>query len=77
VRPLVDEGTDVREDTYRGEEGDHELLAHYVRKDEMHLAILEGRPIKALCGKEWTPNRDPQRFPICGTCQEIINGLPE
>ena len=52
------------------EDGDHERFAHIVRKDKLTEAMVMGIPIKALCGKEWVPSRDPERFPVCPTCME-------
>jgi len=31
--------------------------------------------VKALCGKNWIPSRDPEKYPICPTCKEIHAGL--
>lgn len=56
-------------------DGDHERFAHYVKKDEILPSAVEGTPVKALCGKVWVPNRDPQNFPVCPTCKEIYEGL--
>lgn len=52
-------------------EGDHDKFKHYVRKDALELAILEGVPCVALCGKRWLPQSDPSRFPICQDCKRI------
>lgn len=57
------------------EPGDHERFSHYVRKEKIMESALTGEAVKALCGKMWIPNRDPQRFPICPTCKEIYQGL--
>lgn len=61
--------TDVRLDDGSG---DHDRFAHYVRKEEIVRANVEGVAVVALCGKRWIPNRDPERFPICPTCKEIM-----
>jgi hypothetical protein len=58
------------------EAGDHERLAHYVRKEKIVESAVTGAPVIALCGKVWTPNRDPGRFPVCPECKEIFEGLP-
>jgi hypothetical protein len=58
------------------DEGDHEKLAHYVRKEKIVESAVTGTPVIALCGKVWTPNRDPGRFPVCPECKEIFEGLP-
>lgn len=68
--------TPVIEDTpVRTDEGDHDRFAHYVRKEDILRANVEGVPVMALCGKKWIPNRDPSRFPVCPTCKEIYATL--
>jgi hypothetical protein len=57
-------------------DGDHERFAHYVAKDKLTAAMVEGTPVVALCGKVWVPSRDPQRFPVCPECKEAWEGLP-
>lgn len=57
------------------EPGDHERFAHYVRKEKILASALSGSPVIALCGKVWVPGRDPKKFPVCPTCQEIYDGL--
>ena len=51
--------------------GDHERLSHYVPKDKLMDAMVNGTPVVALCGKVWIPSRDPQKFPVCPECKEI------
>ena len=58
------------------DEGDHERFAHYVEKAKIMESAVTGIPVKALCGKVWTPSRDPERFPICPECEAIHAGLP-
>lgn len=55
--------------------GDHERFAHYVKKEKIVESAVSGKPVTALCGKRWIPNRDPKKFPICPTCKEIHSGL--
>jgi hypothetical protein len=57
------------------EEGDHERFSHYVQKEKILQSAISGKPVIALCGKVWTPGRDPQKFPICPTCKEIYDKL--
>jgi hypothetical protein len=57
------------------EEGDHDRFAHYVEKDELMKALVEGLPVVALCGKIWVPSRDPDRFPLCPACKELYEKL--
>lgn len=55
--------------------GDHERFSHYVKKEKILESALSGKPVRALCGKKWTPGRDPEKFPVCPTCKEIYESL--
>lgn len=55
------------------EPGDHELMSHYAKKDAIMRAMVEGTPCRALCGKYWIPSKDPEKYPVCPTCQEILD----
>ena len=57
------------------EDGDHERFSHYVKKEQILESALTGKPVKALCGKMWTPGRDPEKFPVCPTCKEVYEKL--
>lgn len=72
-RTAVLEREAVEEDL--AEPGDHERFAHYVKKDKILESAFSGEPVRALCGKVWTPGRDPQKFPVCPMCKEIYEGL--
>lgn len=69
------EREDTRVTPELSEPGDHERLAHYVRKEKIMESAMSGEPVTALCGKVWTPGRDPKKFPVCPTCKEIYEGL--
>lgn len=55
------------------EPGDAERFAHYVKKDKIMESAMSGEPVIALCGKVWVPGRDPNRFPVCPACKEILD----
>ncbi|MEJ6490778.1 DUF3039 domain-containing protein [Leucobacter sp. USCH14] len=57
--------------------GDHERLAHYFRRADIEAAYFDGAEVTALCGKKDVPTRDFTRYPICKTCQEALNAIPE
>ena len=75
TRTALLEREDTKVDPQHTEPGDHERLAHYVRKEKIMESAMSGEPVVALCGKVWTPGRDPKKFPVCGTCKEIYDGL--
>ena len=69
-------------------EGDHERMSHIVlegvRTEEGDFvaagpsvveSLVNGTPVKALCGKVWVPTRDPRRYPLCPTCREIAESM--
>jgi len=69
-------------------DGDHERMAHIVLEgvetDEGAFVsagpsvvegIVNGVPVRALCGKEWVPGRDPKRYGLCPTCKEIAESM--
>ena len=60
-----------KEDLSPTDEVDHERFSHYVEKNKITESAVTGKPVRALCGKKWIPNRDPQKFPVCPTCKEI------
>lgn len=69
---------DTKPATYVGEPGDEDLFSHYAKKEDIDKAILEGTPCTALCGKTWIPTRDPEKFPVCPECKEILDAaFPE
>ena len=55
--------------------GDHERFSHFVPKDKLMAAMVEGTPVVALCGKVWVPSRDPEKFPVCPECKQIWESL--
>ena len=67
----VEERTDLRP-----ESGDHDRFSHFVPRDKLMAAMVEGTPVRALCGKIWVPSRDPKRYPVCPECKDIWDGLP-
>ena len=58
-------------------DGGHDRFAHYVRKDDAVRGVVDGVPIRALCGKVWVPSRDPDRYPVCPRCKELRSLLEQ
>ena len=69
-------------------DGDHERFTHIVLEgfkpeegDYVSVGptvvegLVNGTPVRALCGKVWVPGRDPRKYPLCGTCREIAVGM--
>lgn len=58
-------------------DGDHDRFAHYFKKEDLDIAWLEGKPIRALCGKKDIPQSNPDNYDVCPTCKEIFEGIPD
>ena len=70
------------------DDGDHDRMAHIVLEGYTPTggefvstgpSVVEGivnrTPVRALCGKEWVPGRDPARYGLCPTCKEIAEAM--
>lgn len=55
--------------------GDHDKFSHYVPKNKIMESAVTGKPVRALCGKKWLPNSNPDRFPVCPTCKAIYEKM--
>jgi len=74
---------DERVDPIVQEPGDRERFAHYIVDEsgrgmaaaQAMQAMFDGTPVRALCGKVWVPTRDPKRFPVCPTCEDVKKRL--
>jgi hypothetical protein len=56
-------------------DGDHERFSHIIGKSDEMKGYVMGEPVTALCGKKWVPSRDPQKFPVCPTCLEVLGQI--
>lgn len=74
--PLSGSTTLLEEQVQNVEPGDHERFSHFVKKEKIVESAVLGTPVVALCGKVWTPSRDPQKFPVCPSCKEIYESMP-
>lgn len=63
--------------TQDAEPGDHDLFAHYAEKNSITESAFTGKPVIALCGKVWIPNRDPLKFTVCPECKEKYDHLAD
>ena len=63
----------VIEPTQTDPELDHDRPkeAHIVDKAKCTEAYVMGTPLVALCGKVFTPSRDPNDLPVCPRCVEV------
>lgn len=57
------------------ESDDSNQFAHFADKNKITEAYVLGTPIIALCGRIFVPSRDPEKFPTCPICKEIMDAL--
>ena len=67
--------TVLDERTQQFEDGDQDRFSHYVPKDKLMAAMVNGTPVVALCGKVCVPTKNPDKFPVCPDCKEIWQSL--
>ncbi len=58
-------------------DGDHERFSHYASKEDIARSAMTRTPIIALCGKKWTPRRNPEAFPVCPDCKDAYEKLKD
>lgn len=51
---------------------DAPTVSHYAAGAVITLAYIEGVAIRALCGHEFTPSRDPEQFDVCSSCADAL-----
>jgi len=55
-------------------EGDEQPdAAHIVTQQDLIESQITGKAIRALCGKLWVPKRNPDDYPMCQACVEVLN----
>ncbi len=48
------------------------ILAGPGARARLAAALVNGTPVRAVCGKVWVPHRDPKRYPMCPRCRRIV-----
>ena len=71
----VRQGTSEALDSELQEEDDDNRFSHYVKSEDVLRSAVDGVPATALCGKTWFPGRDPEKFPVCPKCKELMGLL--
>lgn len=77
VDTLFDEIVKNEEKVQDDDSGDHERLAHYVSKEDIVRSSTTGVPVYALCGKKWTPSKNPENYPVCPECKDKWEALKQ
>lgn len=56
-----------------GDESDDH--SHIGRAADVNRGYITGEPIEALCGRRFVPHRDPEQFPLCARCAEVLGQI--
>ena len=51
------------------------VFTHIAEAALITEAYVNGTTIMALCGHIFIPHRDPEKYPICKECKEIVDAL--
>jgi hypothetical protein len=62
-------------ETQQTDNSDSNHFAHYAEKVSVTEGYVLGTPVMAICGKTFVPSRDPEKFPVCPVCKEIMDSL--
>lgn len=65
----------VMPDTEETTETDDPIVAHVARKEDVTRSYITGEPLEALCGIIFVPHRDPENYPVCQKCQNILKQI--
>ena len=73
----------VRPELQRGS-GEGEHRSHIVKRppdrESAEAWVTEARvmgfEVEALCGFVWVPARNPEKYPICEMCRDLLSNLP-
>ena len=49
-------------------DGDHDRFQHYFFKKDIDANLMDGTPMRAMCGKILDRQVDPKGRPICQEC---------
>lgn len=50
-------------------------LTHYTHTGDITTKTVNGEALRAICGKYFVPMQDPNRFPACPECGEIMDQI--
>lgn len=56
-------------------DGDHDRFQHYFSKEAISANLLDGIPMRALCGKVVKQQVDPKGRTICPTCIDMMENV--
>jgi hypothetical protein len=64
-------------------DGDGELRTHIIRRPDdrqsaeawVTEARIMGFEVEAICGFRWVPARDPERYPVCEACKDLLSHM--
>lgn len=69
------ERTDEKTDLKPTNNGDHDKYKHYVYKAGLGANILEGTPLRTLCGRTIGQQVDPKGKTLCPECEDMMENV--
>ena len=69
------ERTDEKVDLKVTDNGDHDKYKHYIYKEGLGANILEGAPLRTLCGRTIGQQVDPNGRTLCPECEDMMENV--
>lgn len=66
---------DVETRPFETDSGDKNVFTHIAEAALVTEAYVNGTAIMALCGYIFIPHRDPEKYPVCKECKDILDAL--
>jgi len=51
-------------------------ISHYTHRKHIADSVIDGKAMRALCGVFFVPLQDPEQFPVCPNCDDVIDRYP-
>lgn len=77
MRHIGDTSGSVLDDLDSEFDFDEPKVAHIVNREDKMMGYVMGNAIVALCGTVFVPTRDPDKYPLCEVCKEVLNNMIE
>lgn len=73
--PSIFDSVQTEETIIAYDENGDQIFTHYAQRDKVTEGYVMGTPVEALCGKVFVPHRDPEKYPLCPMCKDLLESL--
>lgn len=69
---VLDPVLDVIEDVTEDLDFEEPVVSHLISREDAMNGYINGVAVTAACGHVFVPTRDPNRYPLCQKCVEVV-----